>query len=487
MTGAAPDGTASAREQAAAWGRAGEWGAALACASRALTAAPEDAELHHELATYSARLGLTDEAIRHFRLAALGSSALGSLLSLATYLPGAPGADLAAILAARRRVGAALAARWPELAGLAPPRRRRAGGRLRLGYLSAHFSWAPYMRPVWGVINQHDRAAVDVHLFADGGAPPFEGYRPHARDRITLTSDLDVPTLHETLRSADLDVVIDLSGYGAPARAGVFVSAPAPLGVSWFNAFGTNGLPGLQVQMGDAIVCPAADEAYYVERIVRLPRSHLAFAPTTPTPEVGVPAAGTFTLGCLAPLYKLTGATLDDWCALLAALPESRLALGHADAAQGSNREHLLRRFERRGIARERIRLSGPAANYEFMANYAGIDLALDTRPYSGGTTAAEALWQGVPVLTWRGDRWAARLAASQLHSAGLADFIAADGADFVRRGQALATPQGRARLAALRHTLRARLLASPACAVARQARDFERVFHRLAHRTWRE
>ncbi len=474
---------ASPRERAAAWGAQGEWGAALACARGALAAAPQDAELHHEVATYAARLGLIDQAVRHFRLATLGSTRLGSLLSMATFLPAAPSADLPALRASRRRMAAALAARWPEIATLAPARRRRASGRLRIGYLSAHFTWASYMRSVWGLINQHDRETVDVHLFTDGDAPPFEGYVPHPRDRITHTADLDIPRLHETLRAADLDVLVDLSGYGAPTRAGVFLSAPAPVGVSWFNAFGTNALPGLHLHLADAIVCPTAEEAHYVERIVRLPRSYLAFAPTTPTPEVGLPTKRPFTFGCLAPLYKLTDATLDDWCALLAALPDSPLLLGHTAAAQASNREHLLRRFERRGIARERIHLAGPAPNYEFMSNYADIDLALDTQPYSGGTTTAEALWQGVPVLTWRGDRWAARTAVSLLHSAGLTDFVAIDSADFVRRGQALATASGRARLAGLRPTMRARLLASPVCAVARQARDFERVFALCARR----
>lgn len=483
MSEAAADSTASAREQAAAWRRAGEWGAALVCARRALAESPGDAELHHDIGAYAAQLGLTDDAVRHFRLAALGSAALGSLLSMATFLPGAAGADLAAILAARRRVGVALAARWPDLARQARPRRRRSGGRLRIGYLSAHFGWAPYMRGVWGLVNHHDRDAVDVHLFADGGTPPFLGHVPQVRDRLTLTSGMDVPTLYETLRGADLDVLVDLSGYSAPARAGVFVAAPAPVGVSWFNAFGTNGLPGLHVQMADAIVCPAVEEAHYTERIVRLPRTCLTFSPTTPMPEVGAPANASFTLGCLAPLYKLTEATLDDWCALLAMLPESTLLLAHADAAKGSNREHLLLRFERRGITRDRVCLRGPAPNFAFMANYADIDLALDTRPYSGGTTTAEALWQCVPVLTWRGDRWAARTGASLLHGAGLDDFIAADSADFVRRGAALATPDGRAYLTVLRRTLRARLLASPVCAVARQARDFERVFALLARR----
>ena len=471
------------RERAQAWGRAGEWGAALACAGRALAEAPTDAVLHHELASHAAKLGLVDRALSHFRIAALSVRGIAPLLSLATFAPAAPGTDLDGILAIRRRAARALADLHPAVAALPPARRRHPTGRLRIGYLSAHFSRAPYMRPVWGVVNHHDRSAVDVHLFADGGEPPFPGYAPHARDRVTVTASMDVETLHEHLRRAGLDVLVDLSGYGAPTRAGVFLSAAAPVTVAWFNAFATSGLPGLRFQLGDAVVCPRAEDRHYSERVLRLPRSYLAFSATTPMPEVAPSPAARgrpFTLGCLAPLYKLTDPTLDDWCALLRAVPEARLLLAHGDAAGASNREHLLRRLEARGVARQRVRLAGPAPNPEFVRHYDDIDLALDTRPYSGGTTTGEALWQGVPVLTWRGDRWAARTSASQLASAGLHDFVAADGEDFVRRGTALAGAAGRTRLREMRPHLRQQLRRSAACAVARQARDFERLFARL-------
>ena len=473
----------SLRERALAWGRAGEWGAALDCARRALRLAPDSPELHHQVGCAAAKLGLADRAVDHFRLAGLGSDNVAPLVCLATFCPGAPGVDMTAQLAIRRRLARALASRHRSLSGSPEPRPRARAGRLRVGYLSAHFTWAPYMRPVWGVVNAHDRERVDVHLFADGGEPPFEGYRPHRRDRVSVTRSLDPEALHEHLRAAELDVLVDLSGYGAPTRAAAFLSSPAPVCISWFNAFGSNALPGIRYQLADRVVCPPGDEVHFSERILRLPRTYLAFEQTTPAPDVAASPSSRgepFTFGCLAPLYKLTAPTLDAWCAILRALPDTRMLLGHAEADGSSNREHLLRRFEQRGVERARIRLLGSAPNEAFMGYYAHIDLALDTSPYSGGTTTMEALWQGVPVLTDKGERWAARTSASLLVSAGLGELVAADASDLVGRARALAASSGSDRLRRWRRTLRDQVAGSRACAVADQARSFERCYSRL-------
>jgi predicted O-linked N-acetylglucosamine transferase (SPINDLY family) len=149
--------------------------------------------------------------------------------------------------------------------------------------------------------------------------------------------------------------------------------------------------------------------------------------------------------------------------------------------AEPSNRDHLRARLASRGVAGERIDLEGGAAHFDFLQSYDRIDIALDTFPYNGGTTTTEALWQGVPVLTCAGDRWAARTSASLLRAAGLDDWVARDQDDLLAKASALArdpaTPAG---LAALRAGMRARLAASAACDTAGLCRALERIYRQL-------
>jgi predicted O-linked N-acetylglucosamine transferase (SPINDLY family) len=150
--------------------------------------------------------------------------------------------------------------------------------------------------------------------------------------------------------------------------------------------------------------------------------------------------------------------------------------------ADPSNRDHLLARFASRGIARERIAIEGGAPHVDFLKSYDRIDVALDTFPYNGGTTTTEALWQGVPVLTYIGDRWIARTSASLLGAAGLDDWVAGDADDLVAKASALArNPATPARLAALRAGMRAQLAASAACNTAGLCRELEQLYRQLA------
>ena len=147
-----------------------------------------------------------------------------------------------------------------------------------------------------------------------------------------------------------------------------------------------------------------------------------------------------------------------------------------------SNRRFVVEQFASHGIAADRLELLGPAEHVAFLATFADVGLALDPFPYNGGTTTMEALWQGVPVLTFTGDRWASRIGASLMHNAGLSEFVAATLEDHVAMAIALANdPQTPARLDDLRRMMRERLRRAPVCDVRRFARDMERVYRRAA------
>ena len=159
-------------------------------------------------------------------------------------------------------------------------------------------------------------------------------------------------------------------------------------------------------------------------------------------------------------------------------MPDARLVLRNSSFGDVSNRQAIAARFAQDGIAADRLALETPAPHLEFPATYGRIDIALDAFPYNGGTTTTEALWQGVPVLAFNGDRWAARTSRSLLLAAGLNDWVAQDQQAYVAQGIALGRDPGTpARLATLRAGMRARLVASPACDVAGLCRALEAIY----------
>jgi predicted O-linked N-acetylglucosamine transferase (SPINDLY family) len=363
-----------------------------------------------------------------------------------------------------------------------PPRPPPAGRPVRLAYLSAFFGARNWMKPVYGVINCHDRRRFEIHLVADGEGPaPEAGYVPNPGDRIWQVRGMANDELARQLAAAAIDVIIDLNGYSFRKRLGLFPYRAARRQFGWFNMFATTGVSGFDALIGDAAVIPPAEEIYYSERILRVPGSYLAFRVLYPTPPVAPPpclASGHLTFGCLGSSYKITPPTLAAWTQILRAAPDARLLLRNPALDQPSNRVALLQRLAALGIGAGRIEFGGRLEHHEFLRAYDAVDIALDTFPYNGGTTTSEALWQGVPVLTCHGDRWAGRTSRSLLLAAGLDEWVTPDLSSFVAAGIRLATdPATPAMLADLRAGLRARLDSSPACDTASLCAALESIY----------
>jgi predicted O-linked N-acetylglucosamine transferase (SPINDLY family) len=161
--------------------------------------------------------------------------------------------------------------------------------------------------------------------------------------------------------------------------------------------------------------------------------------------------------------------------------PGSSLFLKNSALATPGNRAFVHSLFEARNIPRERVRLEGPSPHTEFLQAYGQVDVALDTFPYNGGTTTTEAVWQGVPVITFPGDRWVSRTSASILRAGNLSEFVAADAEDYIALAVRLAKSAGTpGRLRDLRRNMRSRLLESPVCDTATFARHMERLYASL-------
>ena len=229
----------------------GEYAQALGAYRHGLALDDGRADLHHGLGRALYRLGETDEAARELETAIGLGAGLASWLSLSAILPGCPGADAQRVLEVRSACVSVLA----EAFGPIPAdttRRARRSGPVHVGYISAFFDRENYMKPVWGLLNGHDRSAVRVHLFSDVPCTPrWPGYDRHEEDRLHETADLDNDALASLVEEAGLDVLVDLNGYSVPERLAFFLSRRAPVTLSWFNAFATSGLPGLRYVVGD--------------------------------------------------------------------------------------------------------------------------------------------------------------------------------------------------------------------------------------------
>lgn len=463
-----------------------EFAQAAAAFENGLKLDADDEEARYSLATAQFQLGNVTGAVANFEAVAKRLNNLKAWVTLATIIPGCPQSDHQRVLDVRRMLAKRLAADSGENPWIPPP--RGDGPRLKIGYISAFFDRANYMKPVWGLINGHDRERFEVCLFADD--VPQSGlswFQPGSHDRVHLTTALDNERLIALIRQEMLDILVDLNGYSAPPRVPIFVHRLAPVCVAWFNMYATSGLPGIDWIVGDEFVVRPAEERYYSERVARLPQSYLSFYVGHDAPPVAPPpclSSAVFTFGSLVSQYKVTPAVLDAWSEILKRAPASRLALANRALGSKCNRDYVCEQFEVRGVDRRRLEFFEPAKHYEFLQYYDQIDIALDAFPYNGGTTTTEAIWQGVPVLTFDGDRWAARTSKTLLMSCHLAEFVAAGPREYVdaavRWANHAETPH---RLAALRQTMRAELLKSPVCQTGNMIQGMEQIYRDLWRR----
>jgi predicted O-linked N-acetylglucosamine transferase (SPINDLY family) len=467
---------------------ANDYAAAAESLGYVVTLAPDQAHAWHNLGSALFELGQTDSAINAYEkaLALMGPNET-TLAAIATIIPGSPEASHRAVLDARRRWAAMTA---PEI-----PRRTyvKAGNHcpLRIGYVCAFYQDRNWMKPVWGVINNHDRTRFEVHLFSDAPQRSIEhGYAQDPRDCFHDISGLANAAVAQLVEDSAIDVLIDLNAFSAIRRLPLFALRPAPVQVAWFNMFGTSGMNCFDALVADTHVVLPGEEEFYSEPIVRLNGCYLSFEVAYSVPPVVPPpslSGGTLTFGCFAPQYKLTPQSVEISGRILRASPRSRLILKNRAFASQDNRGYFQRQFEQAGVDTGRVELVGPSEHFAFLSRYADVDIALDTFPYNGGTTTMEAIWQGVPVLCFCGDRWAARISASLMHNAGLAQFVAGDLDDYAARAIELANdPATPAMLGNLRGTMRERVRQSQATDVKGLSRQLEAVYLQLWD-NWRE
>jgi len=357
---------------------------------------------------------------------------------------------------------------------------------LRIGYFSADFHNHATMHLLAGVLECHDRDAFEIHAFSYG--PEIEDAM-RARVRATVDHFHECARLSDgaiiaTARQAGIDIAIDLKGYTQDARLAPFAQRLAPVQVSYLGYPGTVGAAFLDYIVADATVLPMDQQRFYDEKIVHVPDSYQAnddrrvIAPETPSrAEAGLPADG-FVYCCFNNAYKITPEVFTSWMRILNAVPGSVLWL-LVNEAEAMDRLRAVAAGQ--GVDPARLVFAPHLASARHLARHRLADLFLDTLPYNARTTASDALWAGLPVLTQMGHAFAGRVAASLLHAVGLPELITRGAAAY----EALAIALGRdpARAGALKAKLAAAIPTAPLFNTPRFTRHLEGAYRMMWQR----
>ncbi|NPV22141.1 UDP-N-acetylglucosamine-peptide N-acetylglucosaminyltransferase [Bradyrhizobium aeschynomenes] len=306
--------------------------------------------------------------------------------------------------------------------------------KLRVGYLSNDFHDHATAHLLIETLEANDRARCELHAFSFGADDRglMRGRLNDAFDGFHDVTALSDSAAASAVHAAQIDILVDLKGYTRGARTGILMLRPAPVQVNFLGYPGTLGGGICDYIITDPFMTPPAAAVDYSESFAYMPHSYqphgrAALGPPPSRAEAGLPD-GAFVYCCFNQAYKLTPAVFDLWCRLLDAIPDSVLWLLASDQAEGNLRGEALRR----GVAPGRLVFAPEMTQSEHLRRLQLADLVLDTAPYGAHTTASDALWAGVPVVSCAGDTFASRVAGSLLHAVGLPELIAADEADYL-------------------------------------------------------
>lgn len=363
-----------------------------------------------------------------------------------------------------------------------PPEPER---RLRVGFVSGdlrNHAVVNFIEPVFERLA--GRPGVELyayynHTLHDETSERVRGHLDHWR----AVSAMGDAALAQLVRADGIDILFDLSGHTAFNRLPAFARKMAPLQVSWIGYPGTTGLAAMDYVLADRIFLPHGRfDHLFSEKLVQLPLS-VPFYPVLSAPDINaLPALerGHITFGSFNRPSKINPQVIKAWAALLRAVPDARLLLGGMPEQNG--RAQIQAWLQQEGIAAHRLEFHDRAGIHDYLALHNRVDLALDTFPYSGGTTTLHAGWMGVPTLTISGGTVPGRQTASFLEHHGLTQFIAHDLEDFVARGVAICADLPA--LAAIRATLRERIALPDSDTITRVADGVEHAL-RLMWRRW--
>jgi len=468
----------------AAWLRIGRillissnWTQAINALQTALALTPDSPDALRMLAYAQFNMGCCEEARATIEKAAACGNADSAVWVLRAWIHSSMDRDPQKTLAVHRDWGRRMA---DPLTRAAKPLRvtdRDPRKRLKVGYVTADFrrhSIAFFMLPV---LQHHDPAQVEVHVFSSGKEDEVTATMrplvPHWHDVVAMTDD----ELCRYVRSLGIDVLVDLSGHTMGQRLLAFARRAAPVQVTWLGYMNTLGMEAMDYRLTDYGIDPVGVEAHYSETLFRLacmasysPPVHAPLREEPPMLHNGYP-----TLISLNSSTKLTDEMLAVWCRILQARADARLIImvkeNTAEAAQAA----MQSRVEAAGMPLDRVFVMHQQPLEHFMELGHVADVALDTSPISGGTTTMHALWMGLPIVCMDAQRAIDASTARTLQGLGFGGEVARDADDYVDR--ALVLLNDPPRLCRLRANVRDWLSRSVLMNYAGRTAELEKAF----------
>ncbi|MCC6913367.1 MAG: tetratricopeptide repeat protein [Rhodospirillaceae bacterium] len=361
---------------------------------------------------------------------------------------------------------------------------RVVGRKIRIGYFSSDLHEHPVGQLAVGLLEMHDRAEFEILGFSFGGDPngPTRRRIAAACDRFFDCLGMQDAEIARLAREKQVHIAIDLNGYTALSRPGIFAAGAAPIQVNYLGYPATMGSSCHHYIIGDRVVTPPEHYDGFSECVVTMPDTYLVTnnikglvpARLSARAELGIPETA-FVFCCFNATFKITPDAFASWMRILAAVDDGILWLSDPGPTAKRN---LRREARERGVSPDRLIFAARTIGLDYLARYRVADVFLDTFYYNAHATASEALMVGLPVVTRLGCAFAGRVAASLLSAVGMPELIAADTAAYERIALDLARDPSA--LSAVKEKLASNAVSHPLFDAKRYARNLETAFREM-------
>lgn len=319
--------------------------------------------------------------------------------------------------------------------------------KLRVGYVSADFCMHPVGYFFEPLLAEHDKTKVEIYCYAnmyEVQADAVTNRLYDMADHWRFVRDKNDIELVRLIQQDKIDILVDLGGHSRNNRIKVFTYRPAPIQAMYLGYCASSGLKAMDYWITDEILHPADSPELSSEKITRLPRCSFSYKPPQEAyvqslrnrDESGIVFAS------YSNFSKLLPTVIETWSKILSSVAGSRLAITDKYMSDDKTRKILLKQFKLNGISEDRLIIRGHLSYADYYSSYSNVDIVLDPFPRTGGTTTADSLWMGVPVVTLAGSRYVERLSMSKLHAVGLDELVAKDKMQYVEIAIRLASDE---------------------------------------------
>ncbi len=366
---------------------------------------------------------------------------------------------------------------------LAQPNEIRNRKEVRVGYVSPDFHRhsVPYF--LLPLIENHDRSIFKTYAYYNNDVVDdiTEVFKSNV-DCFQSIHNLETTAVRKMVEEDEIDILVDLTGHMRRGRLDVFAAKVAPVQVTWLGYPNTTGLPQIDYRFADKITDPEGEaDEYHSEKLIRLNNGFLSYKGDNDQDYLQILPCkneAVFTFGSFNNCEKITSEVIEAWSELLKRTKNSRILLKSGPFKDKGVRKRFLKLFSNFGIESSRVEMLSFAPVGKHLSTYDRVDLALDTFPYNGTTTTCEALWMGVPTVTYTGTKHVSRVGASIMSHVGLDDFVARDVEGYIEKAVSLSGNIDY--LQSVREGMRKRLESSDLCNNKQFSEQVENAYRKM-------